>query len=196
MPLSASQLISELIKYKYFLLYPGAVFEGPVITVIAGFLASLGYFNIFAAYAVIVIGDLTGDALHYAVGFWGREKFVKRWGRYIGIDEKRVIKLENGFRKHGGKVLFVGKISHGVGGAFLVAAGLAKMPFWEFIWSNAIATFLKSLILLLIGFYFGEFIEKINSFLELIGLIFVGIAIIVGLIYFFYYPKGDDIDYV
>ena len=40
---------------------PMAVIEGPIVTVIAAYLAKLGYMNIWAVYAVCVLGDLIGD---------------------------------------------------------------------------------------------------------------------------------------
>ena len=192
MSASISQIIFGLIKYKYLILFPIVVLEGPIITVIAGFLSSLNYLNLFIAYAVVVCADIAGDCIYYALGYWGREKFIKKCGHYIGISNARVIRLENHFDNHSGKTLFLGKISHGIGGVFLFAAGLAKMPFSKFIWFNFIATVIKSMALILIGFYFGEAITKINSFFELVGTIFLGIGIAAILIYFYYYRKKGD----
>jgi membrane protein DedA with SNARE-associated domain len=45
------------------LLFPLAVVEGPIVTVIAAYLASLGYLNIFAVFAVVVAADLVGDSI-------------------------------------------------------------------------------------------------------------------------------------
>ena len=58
-------VIAILINYGYFLLFPIAVLEGPIISVIAGFLVLQGYFNILLVYAVMVVADLTGDFLYY-----------------------------------------------------------------------------------------------------------------------------------
>jgi len=41
------QIVNWLLAYKYLLLFPIAVIAGPIITVIGGFLSSLGYFNAF-----------------------------------------------------------------------------------------------------------------------------------------------------
>lgn len=184
-----AQIINLLIQYSYLILFPIVIVEGPIISVIAGFLSSLGYLNIFITYAVVVIGDLTGDSIYYVIGRYGREKFIKRWGKYIGINPERITRLENHFDKHSGRTLLLGKISHGIGAVFLVAAGLVKMPFSRFIWFNFIATIIKSLALILIGFYFGQAITKINSILEFISALFVSIGIAVAFIYLIYYGK-------
>jgi len=183
------QTLIWLSAYKYLALFPLAVAEGPIITVIAGFFISMGYLNFWFAYVIIVAGDLIGDALHYLVGRFGGRKFVNRWGRYFGIGPNKVESLEKQFDKRGGKLLFIGKMSHGIGGAFLVAAGIVKMPFDKFILSNMLATLIKSLLLLLLGFYFGHALAIINTYLKKIALISIGAAIGAFLIYFFYFRK-------
>ena len=187
--MSLDQILLWLTQYKFFALFPLTVAEGPVITVIAGFFSSLNYLNFWLAYAIIIAGDLAGDTLHYLIGRLGGERFIARWGRYIGVGQEQVLSLEKQFDKRGGQLLFIGKMSHGIGGAFLVAAGIIKMPFDKFIFSNMLATLLKSLLLLLLGFYFGHALSTINTYLERISLIALGAAILAALIYFFYFRK-------
>jgi membrane protein DedA with SNARE-associated domain len=189
MALSSDQIISWLLHFKYLALFPLAVIEGPIITIITGLFASLGYLNFFLAYIIIVAGDLTGDTLHYLAGRFGGRSFIDRWGKYIGADKEQVKKLEGQFAKRGDQLLFIGKMLHGLGGAFLVAAGIIKMPFNKFLFSNMLATLVKSMLLLIIGFYFGQAFRLIDSYLEKIALISVGLAIFLFLIYFFYFRK-------
>jgi len=189
--LSLNQAISWLATYKYFALFPLAVIEGPIITIITGFFSSLGYINFFAAYFVITAGDLTGDILYYLAGRYGGRKFIDRWGRFIGVGEREVEALEKQFDKRGSKLLFIGKLSHGVGGAFLAAAGVIKMPFINFFFSNFLATLLKSLALLIVGYYFGQAFITINSFLEKIALISVAVTFLAVLGYFLYHRQQN-----
>jgi len=194
MLLPFEQIIPWLTRYKYFAIFPLAFFEGPIITIIAGFLASLGYLNFLAAYLVIVAADGTSDLMYFWLGEKGGRKFIVRWGRYLGIAQKQAEALEKYFSRHGGRMLFLGKLSHGIGTVFLVAAGLAKMPFLKFIFYNTLATLLKSLALITIGFYFGQAFMTINAYLERIALISVGVAVLFGLIYFFYLRKTSKVN--
>jgi len=181
-----------LLRFNYLFLFPAVVVEGPIITVLAGFLTSLGSFNLFLVFATVVAGDLAGDWIHYAVGRWGRERFIERWGKYIGITNERVSRLEKHFEKHRIKTLLAGKISHGIGGAVLVAAGLANVPLREFLLINFLVTLPKSLALLLVGYYFGQAYAIINSYLEMWGFISLGVIVLAGMIYFFYYSKKSN----
>lgn len=186
------QIILWLNAYRYLALFPLAVAEGPIVTVIAGFFASLGYFNFWLAYFIIVAGDLIGDALHYLLGRFGGRRFVDSWGKYFGAGAEKIESIKKQFDKRGDKLLFIGKMSHGVGGAFLIAAGIIKMPFDKFIFSNMLATLIKSLLLLLLGFYFGHALSTINTYLEKIALISIGLAIGAFLLYFFYFRKNGN----
>jgi len=189
--ISLDQLTLWILSYKYFAIFPLAVIEGPIITVIIGFISSQGYLNFFLAYLIIIAGDLVGDALHYFVGRLGGRRFIDRWGKYFGAGPEQIKTIEKQFDKRGDKLLFIGKMTHGIGGAFLIAAGLIKMPFNKFIFSNLLATLVKSLLLLLLGFYFGQALSTINSYLEKIGLITVGLAIFIALVYFFYFKRNS-----
>jgi membrane protein DedA with SNARE-associated domain len=157
------------------------VFEGPIVTVIAGFLASLGYFNLFLLYPLAVLGDLVGDTFYYSVGRWGGRRLIKRWGKYLPIKDEDIFRIERLFHKHGGKTLVLGKIVQVGITAVLVSAGLAKMRYWKFLYYNAIVTLPKSLLFVLVGFYFGRAYNKISNYLDLI--IFVTLIILVMLFF-------------
>ena len=180
---SFTQIITWLTAYKYFFLFPVAVVEGPIVTIIAGLLSSLGHLNIFIAYIVIVVADIVGDCIYYASGYYGGLRFIERWGRFLGITTEHVKKLETHFSKHSGKTLIIGKLTHAIGGVVLVTAGVAKVPFRRFVWYNFISTLPKSLILLLIGFYFGKAYQQINVYFNHSTWVVLGVFVLTGAIY-------------
>lgn len=182
---SLDQIIELLIQYKYYILFPIMIIEGPIATVIAGFIVSIGVMNFIITYFVVIIGDTTGDIIYYIIGRWGRENFLERWGKYIGFPIEKVIPIEKHFEKYGTKTLFIGKMAQGIGGIFLIAAGLVRMPFLKFVSANLLATFAKSFGLLLLGYFFGQSINNINSALGIISTISIGIGIIVIFIFFY-----------
>lgn len=189
--ISFTEVPNLLIQYKYVVLFPIVVVEGPIITIVAGFLSSLGYLSAPLVFAVAVVGDLAGDCLYYAIGRWGRRGFINKWGRYIGLNEERIEHLEKHFENHSGKTLAVGKLLHGIGTVFLSAAGAAEMPFLKFFWINFFATLPKSFILMIIGFYFGQAATKINSVFEWVALGTLGAGILILIVYWLYLRKPD-----
>ncbi|HLD22258.1 MAG TPA: alpha/beta fold hydrolase [Patescibacteria group bacterium] len=181
---SFEQIIPWLLHYKYIVLFPLMIIEGPIVTIIVGFLSSLGYFHLSVVYGVIIIGDLVGDSLYYVFGRWGKETLIQRWGKYIGITEERVVYLEKHFENHSGKTLLFGKLAHGVGGAVLAAAGVAKTPYTRFLWYNFLGTIPKSLLLLLIGYYFGRTYVQLNTYLDYTAIMSVLLTVVFLLLYF------------
>lgn len=176
--------VAWMAHYGYFVLFPIAAIEGPVITIIAGFLVGQGEFNFWAAYAVVIAGDLAGDLWHYYLGRWGKKKpFGKVW-RWLGITEERVRQVEGHFKKHSGKTLLIGKFAHGVGGVGLVAAGFAEMPLARFLWWNFLGTLAKSLILIGVGYEFGQSYNRIGKYLDYTAIIAIVLGLVLGISYF------------
>lgn len=181
---SFAQLIALLTTYKYALLFPLVVIEGPIVTVLGAFLASMGYMNIFAVYAVVIVGDVVGDCFYYAMGRWGGKPFLTRWGKYFGITNERVLRLEQHFEHHTRKTLVIGKLTHAIGVVVLVAAGIARVSFWEFVVFNFLPTLPKSLVFLLVGYYFGQAYHQVGSALDLLSLVPLLLVILFFLVYF------------
>jgi membrane-associated protein len=190
---SLATITQWLFQYRYAVFFPIVVVEGPIVTILAGFFVSLGYMNFLAVYALAVTGDLTGDCLYYLAGRWGREKFIDKYGRFFGINREQIRRVERHFDVHAGKTLAVGKLLHGVGAAFLFAAGVIRMPFSKYFWYNALATIPKSFILMLIGYYFGKFLTQINEYLTLAAFASVGIVGITALVCVLYFRNDADI---
>ena len=182
-----NHLFIWLLTYQYAVLIPAMIVEAPIVTVLAGFLVSLGLFNGVVVYLIAVIVNAVSDSVYYALGRWGRLELISRWGKYVGLNAEKVLMFEADFKEHTTKILIAGKAAQGLGGIILLAAGAAHVPFQRFIWINFLCTLPKMLILLLLGFYFGQAYEKIDHYLKygtlalsiLIVIFVVGYTIIV-----------------
>jgi len=181
-----------LLNYRYLILFPLTVIEGPIVTVTAGLMSSLGLMNFYVVYMIVVAGDLTGDGIYYSIGRWGRRP-LERWGKFIGVHPERIEKIEKHFINHGGKTLIAAKLSHAVGGIVLISAGIARIPFRKFIFFNFWATLPKSLILILIGYYFGNTYLRFQKFVDLAWLGTLAIAILMFVIYMFLRRAGKKL---
>jgi len=172
-----------LLKYKYLILLPITIFEGPSISIVAGAFIATGYLNPFIVYGIVILGDMIGDTFYYCIGRFGG--FYSKLRHFFKIDDKRMIIIEEMFMNNGPKILFLGK-AQGLGAIVLMAGGLVKYPYKLFMLYNIIATLLKSLILILIGFYFGKEYAVANNYITKIG-IFLSFAFLV--IAYFYMRK-------
>lgn len=159
------------------------VVEGPIVTVVAGYLAFLGYFNIYEILILALFGDLVGDFICYFLGRFGRVGIIKKWGHYIGISWNKVEDFEKLFDKHAVKTLLIGKVLHGVGVVPLISAGVAKYDAFKFAFWNIVPTIPKSIILFYLGYHFGKNIEQTDSIFKIVALVTILVSIGIVMIY-------------
>lgn len=177
--LGIDKVMALLISYKYAIIFPIAVIEGPTISIIAGVLVGRGYFNLFLVYIIIFAADLVGDTVYYCIGRYGGKYLVETQNRMFSIEPKKFDALEAAFVRHGAKLLFFGKLQ-GLGSVVLMAAGVVKYPYSTFIMYNAIATIFKSAALLLLGYFFYQQFAVVDSYVFQVGaalsVVFLGVA--------------------
>jgi membrane-associated protein len=181
-PHSQVVIFDLLYTYSYLVLFPLVVIEGPVVTIIAGFLVSIGFMDFIPTYMTVVAGDLAGDILYYSAGRWWLHGAYRKVLSFFSVNLKMVKRLEGSLKKNKGKVLFFGKLSHAIGGVVLFAAGSAQVPLRDFLEFNFFATLPKSLILLAVGYFFGSTVSSFRKALDytVLGL-FVFTIVLIGL---------------
>jgi membrane-associated protein len=172
--MTLQHIIQLIEQYKYVVLFPIVVVEGPIISIVSGFLVSLHKLNIFATYAVLVVGDTLGDVLYFWAGHGGRMSFLTR-GRK---NDKRLKKLERHFERNAGRTLLIAKFTYFFGAVTIIAAALAKTPFRKFLFYSFIGTVVKTAILMVIGYYFGSAYEKIAHYLGDVAVLFITLAVL------------------
>ena len=177
--LSPDTIVHLLEQYGYLFLFLIAVVEGPIITIIGAFLASQGYFNIVAVYLIVSGGDLFGDLIYYAIGRIGRTGALAGLRQWLGMTGEHFEQLERYIEKHGVKILFFAKYTQ-TGFLALPASGAARMPIGKFLWYNTLGTLPKSLVLVLIGYFFGYAYNSINGYFGKISLLFFGVLLLGG----------------
>jgi membrane protein DedA with SNARE-associated domain len=159
-------------------LVPVAVVEGPVVSVIAGYLVRLNLIGLTQTLVLLVLADLAGDLLLYGLGRSGRVSFALHWLRRFGVTRDRLAWLIRAFRARGGRILILGKLTHSAGFAVLLAAGLARMPPGRFLALNLLATVPKVCALVAIGWAFGEVSAKLGNWMlgaSLLALLCLGL---------------------
>jgi membrane-associated protein len=182
-----SDIIHLLIHYRYPIIFVLVFIEGPLTTITSSFFAASGYFNFFILFPIIAVADLCSDIMWYFVGYFGREKIVNRWGRFIGLNNERLSKFEklnDKFKNHHGKILFIAKITHMVGFPFLINAGIFKWDIRKYILFNLYATVPKTLCFMLLGYFFGHASITISKYLGYGTYIGIGLFICAISIYF------------
>lgn len=169
MPMEALQ--HAVAVYGYVALLPLAVIEGPAVTVFAAFLAAQGLLDLGVVYAVVVLGDLLGDVLYYVAGRFLLQRLVTWHSAWATHLRHRVEVLAQRVRARAGAMLLFGKLTHSAGFAVLLAAGAAHVPIRRFLAYNLLGTLPKSLLFIVIGYWFGRLYIAMQGDLRIVGVI-------------------------
>lgn len=172
-----------MVQYGYWITFILVFIEGPIVTVIAGFLASLDIFNFSIILAVVITADFLADVMYFLIGRWGGRPVMKKVERWTKFRDAQVEKLEKGFQEHAGKTLVIAKFTNIIGAGILVVGGIARVPFYKFAFYMFVTTAFKSFVLLCLGYFFGAAYEGINSVFGYIALGTMAIFLIVFLVY-------------
>lgn len=165
--------------YRYIILVPLSIIEGPIVTVACGFLVTLKVFNPILVYIIMILGDIVGDGLIYYIGYSG-----KRFLKYFKVTETKLEKAKTYFNENHHKAIMMSKLIHGIGFTGLVAAGAIHVPYKKYFKTCAIISAIQSLAMLLIGIFFGHTYTLIGKYLNYYAAI-VSVAFMIFLVIMF-----------
>ena len=131
--LSDPQVLFYIKTFGYPTLFLIMIIEGPIITVIGAFLASLGFFNIGIIFCLSLLGDIVGDIILYALGYFGGAQLLSRAEKWLRINLVTMDKLRHFFTLHGQKTIFYVKSTTGLCWITFILAGTLKMNFQKFL---------------------------------------------------------------
>lgn len=184
----STDFITELIlQYRYWILIPLSFIEGPVIAFAAGTLASAGIFNIYILAVLFFVRDVALDIAYYAIGhFGGRTAFAKRMLMKIGVTEDHMEQVRVLWERRPGWTMFIGKLSYGIASAFIVVAGIVKMPFRLFLKYGILVAILQYGVLLFAGYFLGQILGgSITHILSNVQYTIAAIALAISAYYIF-----------
>ncbi|EGW41633.1 DedA family protein [Desulfosporosinus sp. OT] len=98
-----------------------------IILPFTGYMVFLGRFSLWQATIAATLGNLFGALVAYYVGLWGGRPFIKRFGRYLFINEKELSWTERTFEHHGELTVFIGRLLPIIRTFISLPAGIAKM---------------------------------------------------------------------
>lgn len=133
----------------------------------AGFLVSQGRFSFLLVILLAVCGGVLGSLTSYAIGRYGAEPFVRRFGTYVRMAEADLAKTHAMFEKYGEAIILVSRFIPVVRQFISIPAGAARMALWKFMLYTAIGTFLWSGAILYGGFVFGSHWASLEKYTDL-----------------------------
>lgn len=118
---------------------------------------------VFLGSACVALGSSLGASLTYWVARLGGPAMVNGLSRKLRIKPHTVTRVEQQFNKFGAWLIIIGRFLPGVRQLVSIPAGLARMPFWKFLASTLIGSYIWSLVYVSAGFFLGEEWPKLSQ---------------------------------
>lgn len=139
----------------------------------AGFLVHKGEMNLYIVLLISTIGTLCGCLCNYYIAYHVGRKLLMQYGKYLFVDDKRLLGIEKFFNKYGKMSVFFGRLLPGVKHFISFPAGLAKMKIKQFTIYSAAGGAIWCTVLILLGKVIGENEKLIVQYLKQINFIIV-----------------------
>jgi membrane protein DedA with SNARE-associated domain len=162
----------------------GIPLPGETMLITAGIYAGATHnLSIGAVIAAAAAGAIIGDNIGYAVGYRGGLPLLRRFGRYIRVDERRIKLGRYLFSRYGGRVVFFGRFVSILRTYAAFLAGTNHMMWRRFFAFNASGGILWSLGYGLAAYYGQNAFKTLSAPLD-VALAAAAIASITWLVRF------------
>jgi len=153
--ISTNTIINLLYEHRYIFAFLGAFFEGTFIMILAGVLYKFGYFKFWGLMAALFSGYFLNGIAWYLIGRCGGNRILEKWGRRLHITKNLLEKLEDYFKNHSVKTIFITRITWGFSMVTFIIAGAFKMNFKKFLIVSIAASIVWISATLGLGYIFG-----------------------------------------
>ena len=153
----------------------------------AGFMASRGVMNFWAAVTVGAFANLTGSLLAYWLGYKKGEEWtrgaIKRWGKWFLIKEKEFDRAKKWFHDYGQWIAFGSRLLPVVRTFISLPAGISRMSLPLFSVFTFIGSFIWSAFLAYLGLILGQNWLAIEPYFRRFQFLIVGFGVLAVFLY-------------
>ena len=184
--IAANVLQQFLTTYGYFAVFLfvaiesiGIPFPGETMLLVAAIDAGKTHqLSIVLVILAATLGAIVGDNIGFWIGREGGYLVLRRYGKYIGFDERKLKVGIYMFRKHGGKVVFFGRFIAVLRAWAAFLAGVNRMTWGRFLIFNALGGFIWATLYGLGGYFLGEQIHRLTGPVGIISIVLAVIFLI------------------
>jgi len=154
----------------------------------AGYLVYLGRLDFTPSVVAGVAGGLIGSVVAYYIGFYGGQRFIDKYGRYILLSKSHVNWAQKWFDRYGLKAVFFSRLLPVVRTFISLPAGFARVEFGKFVLYTLLGSTSWTIGLIYAGQLLGENWTVINTIGHEASLV-----VVIGLVVaaFYYYRRKN-----
>lgn len=166
-----------------------------VVLPLAGFLVGQGRFSFIPVVVAATIGSIVGALTLYAIGAGLGESrlryLIRKFGRFVLMDEGDLDKSRDWFQRHGSKAVFFGRLVPGIRSLISIPAGIVGMHIWQFVLYTAIGSTIWNATLIGFGWALGNQWDRVEGYTSILQ--YIVIAVVAGLALWFLWSRRERI---
>jgi len=183
---AASDLTHLLTTYGYWAVLVfvaiesiGIPFPGETMLLVAAIYAGTTH-HLFIPLVIVAAasGAIVGDNIGFWVGREGGYRVLRRYGRYIRLDERKLKLGQYLFLKHGGKVVFFGRFIAVLRAFAAFLAGTNRMRWPRFLLFNAMGGMVWATLYGLGGYFLGNNVHRLTGIVGIVAGVLAALLII------------------
>jgi membrane-associated protein len=174
-----ASIVTSLEGLNYSIIFLLFLIEGPILSFIVAFAASLGFFNFFIILILAILGNFLGAVISFFIGKLGKKTTIERYVERT-FNKQRSKKIKKYLNDHPGKTLTVIILTPVIPLPGLILAGLLDMNIKKFIWYSLLITITYTSFLVFLGYYSGTAFIMISKYIKY-GT-YIGSALIIAII--------------
>ncbi len=138
--------------------------------VISGYLAFKNVLGLFPTLVIAAIGSAGGLTVSYLLGRTSSDFIIRRYGRWLSIDDEKIQRVQHWFQNLGRWVLVVGPFIPGVRNLMGYVAGASKLRMHVFMRFAYAGALISSATFVTFGYVVGQHVRWNYSRLPLIAI--------------------------
>lgn len=161
----------------------GIPFPGETMLLVAAIAAGATHqFSITTVIVAAALGAILGDNVGFWIGREGGYRLLRRYGRYLHLEERRLKLGQYLFLKHGGKVVFFGRFVAVLRAWAAFLAGVNHMRWPRFLFFNASGGIVWATLYGLGGYFLGDTIHRVTGPIGTILLVLAALLILAAIV--------------
>lgn len=156
-------LVDLIIKYGYFGMFMGMIFEAVIIIIpselilaTGGILAARKIFTLFNAFIIGLLGSVFCAIVIYLMGYFGGRPFIEKYGKYFFMKKDDIDKADNWFNKYGLLAAFIGRNFPIIRTFISLPLGMARVNFFKFILYTTLGSIPWTFAFVYVGYALGN----------------------------------------
>ena len=146
----------------------------------AVYCATTGKLHIAGVIAAAIAGAIMGDNFGYLIGRWAGFPLLRRYGRHVGLNDRRLTLGRYLFRTQGGKMVFVGRFLAILRTFVALLAGANQMEWKGFLLWNAVGGFAWATLYGVGAYLLGNAVSRLEGPVGIALGIIAAIAVIIA----------------